>query len=335
MPDILTDTTGRFQPELTNFAIGAGDQELIGPIVAREVPTDDQKATYAIMGKEKYLIVDSRGGETDPAKTIQRTFSTDFFDCNPHRLREFISDQKRQTLSRSGVARIAEEEMDAVTTMVSNFMLEREMEIATALTTSGSYASGLYENLDTVADRNFDDSSGPGALAIMLDYLSTARQKCGFRMDTAIIAEDTWQLLRQDSSLLPTLSASPLFTPEYLAGLLSLKQVLIASALYTDDKPKAGAAYDLGQLWPSNSVVFCLSPANLVRNGSATIKTFMWNATPQYSQGRLVRSYRGEDAGDGGTWYQASMAWGTKLTGVNSSGKIIAGALLANCYSTL
>lgn len=333
--DVLTDTTGRFEPELTNFAIGAGEQELIGPIVAREIPTEVRSAKYPILGREKYLIVDSRGGEKEPAKQIERTYSTDQFDCDPHRLREFVSNQQVKTLGENGgAAAVANEEMDRVQIMTDNMMLERELEVATLLTTSGNYASGLYANLDS-GTANFDDN-GVKPLDTMRDILSKARQTSGYRLDTMIIAEDAWNKLCSDPNLLPSLTTSLMITEQQLASLLNLKRVLVAGALRApDDLPKAGASYELSQLWPSNSIVFCLSPETQTRNSCPTIRTWMWNATKEYSQGRLVRSYYDAAAGDGGWWYQVSMAWGAKLTGVNSSGKITAGAYLANVYSAI
>ena len=330
MPDIRTydvQTDGT----LTNFAIDWKAPGLIAPVVLDIVPMADRGAKYPIYEAESFRLINDSRGENDVAQEVDFPMSKDSYWCNDHALRRFVADQLVRAASNPAYARTV-----AMSTRVKQLkrLIQRnwEVEVATLFTTAGNYLSTLYEDLDAVAGRNFDDAAN--GLAILLDYMDRVELACGMMPEEMVIAADVWQLLQLDSNFIATLSTGVQLKLETLADMVGVNKIHIARGSYNSAAKGAGDQ-TMARLWGSNFICALIKGGGNTVDEPKTACTFVWNAFPGSSQGETVQRYRDPARGGGGEFVEYSHYRDVKATGVNSSGKIISGFLLANVYIAL
>lgn len=295
------------------------------------IQVDKPSDYYPVWGREQFMASRVKRGPRDRAPEGYITFSEDKYTVDDYPFKMFLPDK---TLSAADEAISRALSRQALTQNCKERVLRGyELDVSELLCNPANYASGLTENMDTGADRNFDDAAGPGALRLMQEYRDKVHVACGMRPDTVILSSDLWSYLSTDKNLFGGGSTAIKMDTAYLQGLLNVRQVLIADALYTAAPLNAGADYPLARMWGGNMVIFAICPPGATLYTPTTGYTFMHNATPSYSQGEAVRAWREQDPE--GEWIEYSMVRGVKATGINSSGKLIAGALLTDCYAAL
>lgn len=321
--------------DLTNFAVKWGSNKFISDLICPIVPVDDKTGTYPVFGMENYVAVDDHQGDKDTAKEIERTFERRPYMTERHALTEFLPDSTVKS-SSAAIREAALNEMATVATLKEMVLLNKEVATKTMFATSGSYASGLTEDMDSVGDRNFDDSSGPGALTILQTFKDTVAQASGVEPNQMVVSSDAWAHLQSDSSFFGGGSIDVAHSMARIASILGLDEVIVASSRYSAAKIKKDTLPTLTRLWPSNSVWLLYTPKIMSKELPATAKCFSYRGTEEYNiQGELVRKIYDARKGDGGYWYEYKNFYVPKLTAMNKSGKIITGAYLRNVYIAL
>jgi len=331
--DLLQTDNVHVDTDLTNLSVGFGNNEFVAEELFPMIPVKKNTNTYPVWGMDNYIAQADQQGDKGLPKEVERTFRRASYVCERHALREFIGDHEREMADDA--IQVAYEDAAVVAYLKELIELNREIAVKDKLATSGDYASGLYENMDSVGDRNFDDASGPGALKTLLTFRNTIRTKGGARPDIMAVSEDMWPSLSTDSSFFGGGSVNVALTKEQLADLLHLRKVITVGSQHTTANPKKGGAVTLTDLWTSNSIWMMHSPPGITKNQPSIGKLFMCNGTPQYNMGQLVQRVRDELTGDGGTWIVYKQFYDACLTALNTSDKIISGAFLQNCYIAL
>jgi hypothetical protein len=292
---------------------------------------DNPSDNYPIWGREQFMASRTRRGNRDRAPESYITMSSDKYTVDDYPLKMFMP---AKTITAADAAYQRALTRQALVEHCKERILRGyELDVAELLSDDPNYASGLYENLDTVADRNFDDTGGPGALRLLMEYRDKVHIACGMPPDTLVLSSDTWSYLSTDKNLFGGGSTAVKMDTEYLRGLLNLRQVLIADALHTTAAENEAAEYPLTRMWGSNMALFTISPAQASLFTPATGYTFMYNATAGHVNGEAVRRWSEDDPE--GEYVEYSQVRGVKLASIDSSGKIIAGALLENCYAAI
>lgn len=333
--EIFDSSNVHIDVDLTNFAVGLGSNmgKFVADRIFPEVMVGKQSDKYLQFGAEHLIDEDDVQGDKSHPKEVERTFERKDYFCERHALTDFLPDSWR-TNADDAMAR-ALDDTSYVKFLKEKVLLRKELAVKTLLATSGNYATGHYENMDTVANRNFDDSSGPGALKLLLTFLETIEGACGAEADTMLVSSDAWVYLSTDTAFFGGGDTKVALTPQQLAEILNLRQVLKVSPRYANQKPKAGGAVTLSRLWTSNCIwLLCAPPSQSMLDPSVG-KTFKWNATGGYQNGEMVRTIRDERTGDGGTWFEYKQHYVPKLTLLDSSSDIISGAFLANVYNVI
>ena len=319
---------------LTNFAVKWGDPAFIADRVLPVIPVTKRSDKYHVWEFDSLRLpeADNRG-EQDVAREIDFPLSTDTYFANDHALGRFLADQVRANAD-AGLAPAIQRA--AMATQIKQMILRNwESEVATLLTTSGNYATDLYENLDSVANRNFDDSSGPGGIDIIQQHIDEVELESGGKVDTLWFASDTWRLLKSDSTFIPSLSATVVTTEEAIRDLFGVRQVLVARSLQ-NSAAKGADDMSNARLWTSNTMGGTIASPGATIDAPATGATFVWNAFPGSVNGQTVTTYRdAENRGGGGEWIEFSQYRDVKSTGVNSSDAFITAFLFDNVYDAI
>lgn len=333
MPDLRTDQVAA-NIQLTNYAIDWGDPALIARDLYPVVPVDERGAPYPVYEDESFRIVNSERGQNDTANEMDFPLSEDSYYCKDHALRRFIADQVIKASAKNPGAARALARQNRIKQLKRMVLKEHESAVSTKLTTAGNYNTGLYENLDSAGDRNFDDTSGPGGFAIFQQYLDAGELQCGMRATDLVIVPDAWALIQRDTNFLPSISTEAKITQQGLADLLEIDRVHIARSTY--NTAKKTKARSMSRIWGSNLAVGLIVMPGADIESPKTGATFAWNAFNGSVGGETVKTYRDESRGGGGEWVEYSWYYDTKNTGVIvSTAKIISGFYLANLYISL
>lgn len=320
--------------DLSNFAVSSGSNVFIADRICPVVPVSKKSDTYLVFGKEGFNQEQDHQGDKDYPKEVERTFERRPYTCERHALREWSGDAAKNNAD-AAVAR-ALSEMAIIEYLKTKILLNKELTVKGLFATTGNYLSALYENMDSVGDRNYDDTSGPGALRLILELKEAILTESGFEPNQMVVSSDAWSLLSTDSSFFGGGSTNVRATEAQIALSLGLDEIIVVSSRYSAAKIKAKTDPTLGRLWPSNGMWLIYTPKTISFDLPATAKTFQYRSTQDYNvQGEFVGRIRDSLAGDGGDWVIYKQFYVSKLTAMNSSSKIITAGYQANVYDSL
>lgn len=296
MPDSFTPTAAHaVDPLLTTTAAGIPVRG--GLIVDQIAPVnnesrDEISGKYPILGHEGLQNQAKPVGHFDSFPKKSRTFSTTTYSCVNKGISEEIPLSVRKAASKGAIRRHLDRDR-ALARCKGDVELGWEIEVAALLTDSANYASGLYENMDTVANRNLDDTSGPGALRLLKEFITTAEEKSNQLIDTLILSADAANYLQTSPNLLANNSAAVSLTLAQIADILEVDRVLRAGKLKAAAGQTAAAAYALSRVWGSNSIIGLCTKDN--GEEVPTIWTFLYDWMDQYESGAAAFSWDTED----------------------------------------
>lgn len=315
---------------LNNIAIAFSDPNFIGTRLLPIVEVSKQSDKYPIYTPDLALNIepDEFGPESD-ARRVELKMSRDQYYCEGHALSYYLADQVWQNADDPGARRLLE--MRSRLRRVKQPILRRqEQTIATMLCTSGNYHTDLTADLDGTTTA-FNDSGINGVKSI-LGWIDDLNLKCGATPDQMRmwISGDVWEWLASDTNFRPALTTSTTNSLESIRALFGFKEVLVARSIY--NSANEGQAQTRARLWTSNCMGILVSPDGASTEEPATGYTFSWNGVPGASAGQVVQSERKALRGGGGEEVQYINWYHAKLTGLDSSDKIITGYLARNVY---
>lgn len=320
--------------DLSNFAVAWGSNKFVADMICPVVPVLKKSDTYLQFGMEVFNQEQDHQGDQDYPKEVERTFERKPYTCERHALREWSGDATKNNADAAMSRALSE--MAIVEYLKAKILLNKEITVKNLFATTGTYLSGLYENMDSVANRNYDDSSGPGALKLILELKEAILTASGFEPNQMVISSDAWALLSTDSSFFGGGAVKVRATKDEIAMSLGLDEIIVVSSRFTASKIKAKTDPTLGRLWPSNGMWLIYTPKTISFDLPATAKTFQWRSTEQYNvNGEFVGRIRDNMAGDGGDWVIYKQFYVPKLTSLNSDSKIITAGYQANVYIAL
>ena len=322
---------------LQDFAVGWGSNAYIAsqvaPVIHKSGP-GSMNGKFPIWGMEQKLKQDTTFGRAGKPKRRTRTYREKNYDCLIKALAEELSpmdiDQADPELS------FWYEGQRIIEMLKESEFINWESEVVTILSNDALYASGLHEDMDSASNRNFDDASGPGALALLLEFKDKAAQKCGVMPDTLSLSRDTFRLMRTDGNFFGGGSQNVKLSEEDIRELVGVDRVLVGTASNSTQVPKRDGDYTLADIWPSNGAWFTISPSQPTRNTPCTMKTFTADPDDSFTRGEKVNVFFDEENGASGMYeYRYQHCRDVQAVGLNPSNLIISGAYIENCYISL
>ena len=318
---------------LTETAAGIPtSQQLIAPLIApvNLDSRDERSGKYPILGHEALQSVAKPVGDFDSFPKMSRSFALDEYSCVNQGISEEIPLSVRKAASKGRIqAHLATDRALARCKQVVE--LGWEIEVASLLVTSANYASGNYENLDTVANRNFDDTSGPGPLRIVKEFIDGSEALSNQRVDTLVVAPDTWRYLSTMTNMFGGGSLAVRLTLQDAADIFEVDRVLVARTLKASAGQTAAAGYGLSRVWESNSMIGLVTKDT--GEGAPSVWTFLYDHMEGYQNGMGAFSWDTQDP-----WVEHvafAMSRDVKLGGVNLSGALLNAFYLQNCLAAI
>lgn len=335
---MAVSSIGNLQPStvhvdqiLSNLAMEWTYPELIGELLAPITPVQKKTDQYPIFYGDdmERLVQDARGPGGD-FNQVEWSFSKDSYNTEGHGLENTTP---WETLANADSW--AQDYLNgaAIGSMLKHMvMLNHELKVSTILNTSGNYASGYYEDMDTVAGRNFDDGGTTNGLKILQQFIRLIRRKSLGAPVWGVITGDCWIEMQSDTNFKAVFTDRLLADPDLIRTQLKLDRLIVVDAQYNAaDKGQAASRTDF---WTSNSIwLLTVAPAGSGSRVPGTVKTFQWSSPDLAGRGEGVRV--GMNERQMYRWIQYLKYYDVKATGVNSSDLIESGCWLKNVYASL
>ena len=315
---------------LSQAAIEFTYPKLAYPKFVSYLPVGKQSDKYLIHNADEWnRDIETERGPGGEFNQVEFTMSEDTFYCNGHGLEngipwEVIANADNWAADQITGATIAKRLKGLID-------VKKERRTATFLTTSGNYASGFYENLDTVANRNFDDTSGPGALKLLMEFIDPIYTRTGGSKIVMGISSDAWRYLLDDANLQPSLTQNIVAQKAQVAETLEIDDIVVLRSQY--NTADHGQAASRSNIWGSNKIIL----ATVGGQGDmlpSTLREYRWTDALGRGDGDAFVDVIW-DARFKNRYIQYGEYFDMKLTGVNSSDKIVTGVLLDNVYNAI
>lgn len=238
-----SDIRAQVDPILTTFALGYKPQQnLIGHLVAPEVPVLSTTGTIHTYGKEGFRIHDSKRAARAHPKKLDFGMNKDTYACVEHSLAgELDLEAELEEAARVGGAALQDKmERQAVLTVQNSLELEREKAVADSVFAAANYESG---NKVTLAgnDQWIASGGGQGSTSNPIDDINTgiaaARDDMGIKPNTLTFGFSSWKALTQHSDIKDIVKYSQMavITEEMIKQIFGVQYVNVGEAVYSSD----------------------------------------------------------------------------------------------------
>lgn len=227
---------------LTNFSVQYANDAFIGERLMPIVPVEHRSDTYAIYDKRNRLgQYDDSIGPRGDAKEVEESRTTDNYSVKDRALQNFLPGE---TLENQDA--IFDEMLDLTESVNENLALNREIRIATILTTAANFSG----NTATLSGSDqWDSSSGGDPIARVLSATAALWQGRQNSMLIGYTSIDVLNVLVRHPQFLDLFkyTRDGLVTRQQIAGLLGLDDLLIGAARY--DAANIGQTASYSRIW--------------------------------------------------------------------------------------
>lgn len=322
------------QAFLQELAIKFTAPGLLADKVAPRVRVKKQSDKYRIWGKDRFVHRGANAAKWAAGSTpneISMRFSEDSYFAELYKLRTKITDTERRNAD-------SDLNLDANATdyVTQALAIAREARVATMFTTVGNYVTS--HKIAKTGGTEYDVAGVLATSQIITDIDSMVsvvkRDALVSSSDISVVIPDAVfdGGVKRNAGILDKIKYTErgIVTPDLLASLLGVKEVLIALGVSTAPAIEAEGSdvvsgYTTSSLWGDNIWIGVIPPAgNDMQPGFA--RTFWW-AEETGGQDRQARVYRDPDEGKESDWIEVKEANGEKIQFAG------AGALISNALA--
>jgi len=224
-----------------------------GYVAERMLPLIESRAKfgkYPIFGFERFSVPRTLRAPRARVERVEWTLSRDTFECDEHSLEQPLDDQER---AQNGSINAETTTVETVTDMI---LLAREKRTADLLTDSSIITqhddlSGTeqWNNAEYVSTPMEDVKAGHTAIAA-----ATGLRANRLLLPRAVLdALEMHPQILERVSVTGSVSNARIVTPQILAVVFGVDEIVIADTLY--NSAKEGAAVDLDPVWGDNVVL--------------------------------------------------------------------------------
>jgi len=287
---------------LSEFSLAFRNESFIADLVCPAVTVAKNSDSYYIYGTEDVKHIDTLRASKTASKGIIRTLSKTTYFCNKHALHEMVDDDDRANADAP-----IDPDMDAVEGIMELMAINKEREVATLLTATGSYSSASYYETLTGGDQWND----PGGTSSPIGKVSTAKgvvfNGSLKAANAMIIPYDVALVLDKHPEIVDylkfvgkaNLSSGTQQLADKLSAVFGLQVFVPVSAYDTTRQGQTGHTFSA--IWSDYCIVFYLSPT-VGRKTMAWCKNFsrgntFVNRIPQADLGNNTEKIEVNDPG--------------------------------------
>ena len=228
---------------LTNLSVQYANDEYIGERLVPVVPVDKRSDEFATYSKRDRLgQYDDKIGPRGDANEVEENRGSDNYSVVDRALQNFVP---AETVDNQDA--VFDEMMDLTESVADNLALNREIRIATLLTTAANYASGNSATLS--GSDQWDSASGGDPIKKIQDAIAALWTGKGQTDLVGFTSLDVFNVLVRHPMLLDLFkyTREGLLTRQQLAGLFGLSDLLVGAARY--DSANSGATASYSRIW--------------------------------------------------------------------------------------
>jgi len=270
---------------LTQIMVGYRNRNLISEIVAPQVLVDEHAGKYFVGDKSEWRPTDDLRRPGTIAGEVEWKESLDTYYCDGHAQLTVIPDEWRRTAG----ARALNLDVTGTNKVSRIVALNKEVALVAALV-----AGCTTVNLATGGLQWDDDDNDP--VARVDSDKETIIKACGEAPNTLLLSRPVFRGVRNNACIAQRITAAQrladaLVTPEQLASLFELNQVLVADGVKLTSNE--GATVDVPAfIWGNYALLFYL-PSSPGPNELSLAYTLRWDVG---QAGRAIYRYRAVEA---------------------------------------
>lgn len=237
---------------LSNLSLQYGNDEYIGLMLMPDVPASNLSGQYPIYNKrDRLALPDASMQGRSEANEITDSRSKGSYNCQPRALKNHV---EAITL-RNQVAPL--DEMVDLTEATSELIaLDRELRIATVMTTSSNYFSG---NVQTItAGSRWDDAGGGNPILNIQTAIASLWHGRGPSKVYGWCSLPVWNALARNTQILDLFKYSGttpgLAQPDQIAKYFGLDGILVSKA--RQDTANSGQSAAYSRIWSPSASAF-------------------------------------------------------------------------------
>jgi hypothetical protein len=225
---------------MSSISVQYQNDEYIGARLMPDVTVGKLSDVYYIYPKRDRLAApDDKIGPKGSANEISETRSTATYSCLPYGLKDYVD-----ALTLANQDAPLNEMMDVVESVTDLMDLNKEIRIASALTTSGNYSGNT-----TTAGTKWDTASGGTIVKDMQDAKAACWTGRGAGKMIGFCSLSVWNVIARNPAILDLFkyNASGLALPKQVAGYFGLDDILVGAA--RKDTANAGQTASYSRIW--------------------------------------------------------------------------------------
>lgn len=313
---------------LTNISLAYPNNEFVGNKLFPVVPVRKQTDKYYIFGREQWVPEDSdyRAPGTEANEIPGLKVSLDSYYASEHSLEIAVYDEERENVDSP-----MSPDTDATNLVTQKILLGRELAMMNFVTDATKYAS---TNIVTLSGtQQWSDYTNSDPIKSVHDAVRAYHANVFFEPNTAVIPYQVMSILEDHPKILARIMYTDrgILTPELIAAVLGLKNVIIPEVAYGSG---VGFAMTASYLWGKNVLL-----AYVPSSAGLRVPAFAYE---------FVRGYPGSGAMQVDRWREekrksdlirVSRRYDLKMIGVETNplsgnyGKSITGYLIKNAIA--
>ncbi len=269
---MLSPQQGHIDVALTNVSLMFNNKSFISEKVAPPVPVLKESAKYLVYGTDHLRAgIDLRRPATRSNQLeLSTTFAGPYF-CDGHALHDYVSDEGAVNADKP-----IDLEVDVTNTLTEAIFLNREVNLVSAL-----IAALNPTDLSASTYANAWDQSGIDPIAVIDAAKETVQLQIARRPNTMVLSRPVFRAIRNNPNVKARVSGAlegidkSLITPQQLAQLLEVDQVLIGEAVKNTAAPNQTPSDAF--VW-GRSAFLCYVPESPGLRTPALAYQFTWDA---------------------------------------------------------
>ena len=277
---------------LSNLAVEYRNLAFIADQACPVVMVDKKSDVYFVYSqKDRFTRPKTMRGPKDKANEVDWSVTTASYTAIDYALAEFLPDSIISNSDSPLTPRAK-----TVNQLQDLIIMDREIRVASLLTTAGNYGSSYKTTL--TGDNQFSSGSTSDPIGV----IDTGKAACFFDPNVMIMGRTVYDTLKRHPQLLDHVKGGATTGDpakvglQQMAELFEVERILVGRAKY--NTANKGQTASFSDIWGDYIVLAYIDPAPQLI-GVTAFKTFTWRQMAT-ELGYAVRSWRDESRGGGG-----------------------------------
>ncbi len=241
-------------PMLTNVAIGYTNDQYIADLVMPTFAVSKQSGKHFVYDKSRFRAPknNAKRGTGSPSDETTLTFTTgNAYYCEDHALKHFVADEDVDNAITP-----TDPYQDATEFLSEQHLISKEIEVATALTDTGTMTS----NTTLAGTSQWSDFSNSNPISDIRTGMQTIHSSIYKNPNTLILGKQVFDKIVDHPAFTERVKYSQLgvMTTDLLARIVGVERVIIAAA--GKNTAKEGQTDSMSYIWGKNAILAYVAP---------------------------------------------------------------------------